>query len=174
MNRQEKDQQVNELTELFDGVQLVVLTKYAGLDVASMVALRTQLRGAQGGYRVVKNTLAKLALKDHEGSALNDFFAGPVGVAYTKEDAAATAKVVTKFAKDNPTLEITAGILPGGQVLDAKGIDALAKLPGKDELRAKLLGALSGVPRNFLGVLNATPRNFVGVLEARRAQLAGE
>ena len=63
MNRQEKDQQVNELTELFDGVQLVVLTKYAGLDVASMVALRTQLRGAQGGYRVVKNTLAKLALR---------------------------------------------------------------------------------------------------------------
>ena len=174
MNRQEKTQQVSELTELFDGAQLMVITEYIGMNVANMVEFRTKLRQTQGGYRIVKNTLAKLALKDAEGNALADQFKGPVGVAYTKEDAAATAKVVTEFAKEHPALEITAGLIAGGQLLDADAVDALGKLPSKDVLRAKLLGALSGVPRNFLGVLTAPSRDFVGVLEARRNQLAGE
>ena len=174
MNRQEKTQQVSELSELFDGVQLLVLTKYTGLNVANMVEFRSQLRETQGGYRIVKNTLAKLALKDADGEALSEQFTGPVGVAYTKEDAAATAKVVTEFAKEHPELEITAGLIAGGKILDAKEIEALGKLPGKDVLRAKLLGAMSGVSQNFVRVLTAPSRDLVGVLEARRAALAGE
>ena len=174
MNRQEKTQQVSELTELFDGAQLMVITEYSGMNVANMVEFRTKLRASQGGYRIVKNTLAKLALKDAEGNALADRFTGPVGVAYTKEDAAATAKVVTEFAKEHPELEITAGLIAGGSILDAKGIEALGKLPSKDVLRAKLLGAMSGVPQNFLGVLTAPSRDLVGVHSARRSALAGE
>jgi large subunit ribosomal protein L10 len=174
MNRQEKTQQVSELTELFDGAQLMVITEYIGMNVANMVELRTKLRQSQGGYRIVKNTLAKLALKDAEGNALADQFKGPVGVAYTKEDAAATAKVVTEFAKDHPELAITAGMLAGGTLIDAKGIEALGNLPSKDVLRAKLLGAMSGVPQNFLGVLTAPSRDLVGVLQARHDALANE
>ena len=174
MNRQEKTQQVSELSELFDGVQLLVLTKYTGLNVANMVEFRSQLRETQGGYRIVKNTLAKLALKDADGEALSEQFTGPVGVAYTKEDAAATAKVVTEFAKEHPELAITGGMIAGGKLIDAKGIEALGKLPSKDVLRAKLLGAMSGVPQNFLGVLTAPSRDFVGVLQARRDALASE
>jgi large subunit ribosomal protein L10 len=174
MNRQEKTQQVSELSELFDGVQLLILTEYSGLNVANMVDFRSKLRENQGGYRIVKNSLAKLALKDAEGEALSANFTGPVGVAYTREDAAATAKVVTEFAKEHPELEITAGLIAGGTVLDSKGIEALGRLPSKDVLRAKLLGAMSGVSQNFLRVLTAPSRDLVGVLEARRTALADE
>jgi len=174
MDRQQKTQQVNELSELFDGVQLLVLTEYSGMNVANMVALRSKLRESQGGYRIVKNTLAKLALKDVEGQALVSNFTGPVGVAYTKEDAAATAKVVAEFAKDHPELEITAGFLAGGTVLDPAAIEALGKLPSKDVLRAQLLGAMSGVSQNFLRVLTAPSRDLVGVLMARSKSLAAE
>ena len=174
MNRQQKTQQVSELSELFDGVQLLVLTEYTGMNVASMVEFRTKLRESQGGYRIVKNTLAKLALKDAEGEALAANFTGPVGVAYTKEDAAATAKVVTEFAKDHPELEITAGLIAGGTILDQAGIEALGKLPSKDVLRAKLLGAMSGVSQNFVRVLTAPSRDLVGVLMARSKALADE
>ena len=174
MNRQEKTEQVEELRNLFGGAQLAVLTKFDGLDVSAMVTLRSELRKVAAGYRVVKNTLAKIATKDTELEVLHPHFKGPVGVAFTGEDSAATAKVITQFAKDHPKLEIQAGLLVGGKILESKDIEALAKLPGKDQLRAMLLSALNAAPRNFLGVLTAAPRNFVGVLEARRRSLAGE
>ena len=174
MNRLEKTQQVDELKELFDSSQLMILTKVVGLDVASMVELRSELRKVSAGYRVVKNTLAKRANADSDRDKLDPYFVGPIGIAYAKEDPAATAKVVTKFAKAHPKLEIKAGLLTGGSLLDAAAVDALGKLPGKDQLRAMLLGAMAGVPRNFLSVCNAPARGLVGVLEARRRQLAGE
>ena len=174
MNRQEKTQQVSELAELFDGAQLLVLTDYSGVNVANMVEFRSKVRESQGGYRIVKNTLAKLALQDVEGASLIDGITGPVGVAYTREDAAATAKVITEFAKDHPEFEITAGLIAGGTMLDPEAVEALGKLPSKDVLRAKLLGAMSGVWQNFLRVLTAPSRDLVGVLEARRNALAGE
>lgn len=174
MNRLEKSQQVDELKELFGELQLLVLTKYSGLDVASMVELRSELRKVDGGYRVVKNTLAKLANAGTEREALDPHFTGPIGVAFAKDDPAATAKVLTTFVRSHPKMEIRAGILAGGQILDAAAVDALGKLPGRDQLRAMLLGALVGVPRNFLSVCTAAQRSLVGVLAARRKQLAGE
>lgn len=172
MNRQEKSQQVEALRELFDGAQLAILTHYTGLDVASMVELRSELRKNQAGYRVVKNTLAKWATADTELEALHAHFSGPVGVVVTKEDAAAAAKVVTKFAEGHPALKIKAGVLSGGTLLDADGIEQLAKLPGKDELRAQLLRTLNGVGEKLVRVLSAPSRDLVGVLEARRRELA--
>ncbi|MGM0574931.1 MAG: 50S ribosomal protein L10 [Myxococcota bacterium] len=174
MNRQEKSQQVDELRDLFDGAQLAILTHYAGLDVPSMVELRSELRKNQAGYRVVKNTLARWATADTELEVLHEHFEGPVGVVVAKEDAAAAAKVVTEFAKAHPALEIKAGVLTGGKVLDAEGIQQLARLPGKDELRAQLLSTLNGVASNLVRVLSAPGRDLVGVLEARRRELAGE
>lgn len=172
MNRLQKTQQVEELKELFGELQLMVLTKYSGLDVASMVELRTELRKVSGGYRVVKNTLAKLANADTERDKLDPFFKGPIGIAFSSADPAATAKVLTTFARMHPKMEIRAGLLAGGTMLDAAAVDALGKLPGKDQLRAMLLGTLTGVPRNFLGVCSAAARGLVGVLEARRKSLA--
>jgi large subunit ribosomal protein L10 len=174
MDRQQKSEQVEALRGVFGDTQLMVLTNFSGLNVESMVELRAKLRQAGSGYRVVKNTLARLALADTHETVSPDFFTGPVGVAYSNEEPSAAAKVVSDFIKDHPKLEVSVGFLADGKVIDASQIEALGKLPGKDQLRAQLLGTISGVPRNFLGVLNATPRNFVGVLEARRQSLEGE
>jgi large subunit ribosomal protein L10 len=171
MNRQEKVEQVDSIRELLDGCQLVVLAKYSGVDVANMFALRNQLREANGGFRVMKNSLAKLAVSGTGMEKLQPFFRGPVGVAYTSEDPAATAKVLVEFAKTHEPFEIRAGFLEGGNVLDDAGVVALSKLPGRDQLRGMLLGVLKGAPRNLVSVLAGVPRSFVGVLDARRRKL---
>ena len=174
MNRQEKTAQIEEIKELLDGTQFVVLTEYAGLDVESMVALRAELRKADSGYRVMKNTLAKLATADTDMAELAPYFRGPIGVCFTKGDPAVTAKVLVNFKKEHEKLELKAGYLAGGKVLDGAAIEALSKLPSMDQLRGMFLSTLVGVPRNFVSLMAAVPRNFVGVLEARRRDVAGE
>lgn len=174
MNRQEKSEEVGALNKLLDGAQLAVVADYAGLTVKSMVELRTELRKSQGRYRVVKNTLAKIATKDSGLVGLHKSLQGPVGIAYTKGDAAGTAKTVTAFAKAHPEFKIRGGVLGDGTVLDEKGLEALSNLPGKDQLRAMLLGTLMGVPTKLVGIFAAVPGGFVRVLAARKRQLAGE
>lgn len=174
MNRTEKEQKIDEIRGLLDGAQLVVLAKYAGLSVEKMVTLRRGLRQAGGHFRVMKNTLAKLATAQTDFENLHPSFVGPLGVAYTHTDPSAVAKVLVDFKKDNPLLELKAAALVGGKILDEVGIESLSKLPGRDQLRSQFVGVLMGVPRKFVGLLAAVPRDFVGVLEARRRQLAGE
>ena len=171
MNRMEKTQEVEDLKVLFGDAQLTVLTEYSGLDVAAMTSLRRTLRQVETGYRVVKNTLARLATAETDNEVLHPHFTGPLGVAFANEDPAAAAKALTEFAKDHDEFNIRAGVLSGGKILEVKEIEALAKLPGKDQLRAMLLGALSGAPRQFVTVLTAPSRDFVGVLAARQRQL---
>lgn len=174
MNRQEKSEEIGELKKLLDGAQLAVVADYAGLTVSKMVALRTELRKSSGHYRIVKNTLAKIATKETDLKGLHTSLKGPVGVVYTKGDVAGTAKAVTEFAKTNPEFKIRGGVMAGGVVVDAQGLEALASLPGKDQLRAMLLGTLMGVPRKVVTLFAAVPSGFVRVLDARRRQLAGE
>ena len=171
MNRVEKSEQVEDLKALFGDVQLMVLTKYIGLNVSEMTTLRRSLRQANAGIKVVKNTLARLATEGTDLEGLNEHFTGPIAVAYSKEDAAATAKAVSDFAKDHPKLEITTAYMPGGKLLGPSEVEALAKLPGKDQLRAKLLGAFQAVPRSLVTLLSAPQRDLVGVLSARSRQL---
>ncbi|TNF28885.1 MAG: 50S ribosomal protein L10 [Deltaproteobacteria bacterium] len=174
MNRQEKAEEIQRIQELLDGAQLVVLTEYSGLAVSEMVELRQELRKVTGRYRIVKNTLAKLATKDSDFGGLDKHFKGPIAMAFTTEDPAGVAKALMAFKKTHPKFKVTAGLLPGGSVLGENGVEALSTLPGKDQLRAMLLGTLAGVPRNFVSLMAAPARNFVGVLEARRRQLSGE
>jgi len=122
----------------------------------------------------VKNTLAKIATKDSGLVGHHKSLQGPVGIAYTKGDAAGTAKTVTAFAKAHPEFKIRGGVLGDGTVLDEKGLEALSNLPGKDQLRAMLLGTLMGVPTKLVGIFAAVPGGFVRVLAARKRQLAGE
>lgn len=171
MNRQEKSQEVESIRGLLDGAQLVVLTDYRGLSVPDMVALRGAVREARGSYRIMKNTLAKLATTGTELEPLHDHFEGPVGVALSDDSPVETAKALVDFQKDHEALEIKAGLLSGGEVLDAAGITALSKLPSRDQLRGKLVGVFVGVPRKFLGLLAAPTRNFVGILYARKQAL---
>jgi len=174
MNRQEKSEEIGALKKLLDGAQFAVVADYAGLTVKSMVELRSELRKSQGHYRVVKNTLAKIATGETDLKGLHAALKGPIGIVYTKGDAAGTAKTVTTFAKAHPEFKIRAGVLAGGTVLDEKGVEALSNLPGKDQLRAMLLGTLMGVPQKLVGIFAAVPGGFVRVLDARRRQLAGE
>ena len=174
MNRQEKSEEIGTLRSLLDGAQIAVVAEYAGLTVESMVGFRNELRKSQGHFRVVKNTLAKLAIGESELAGLSGSLSGPVGIAYTKGDAAGAAKAVTEFAKANPAFKIRGGVLAGGGVLNEQGIEALSNLPGKDVLRAMVLGTLMGVPRKLVGIFAAVPGGFVRVLEARRRELAGE
>ena len=174
MNRQEKSEEIGELKKLLDGAQLAVVADYAGLTVAKMVSFRNELRKSSGRYRIVKNSLAKLATEETDLKGLHADLKGPVGVVYTKGDVAGTAKAVTEFAKTNPEFKIRGGVMAGGVVVDAQGLEALANLPGKDQLRAMLLGAFSGVPRKLVSLFAAVPSGFVRVLDARRRQLAGE
>lgn len=172
MNRQDKAAEVESIRGLLAGAQIVVLTEYAGLDVEAMKTLRSTLREAQGGYRVMKNTLARIATAgnpDLEG--LQAHFSGPIGVAYSSDDPAATAKALMDFKKTHDALQLKVAALQGGTLLDVAGIEALSKLPTRDELRGQLLSVLNAVPRKFVRLLATPSRNFVGVLAARVREL---
>ena len=169
MNRQDKAAVVEELRESLDNVSAVVLTEYRGLDVPSVVELRQKLRESGVHYRVVKNTLAKLAIEGTDKEYLSEHLQGPIAIAWS-DDAVAPAKVLCGFAKDHEGLTIKAGYLSGNPV-DVDGLNALALLPGKDELRSKLLSVFMGSGTKLVTVLTQVPRNFLSVLKQREEQL---
>jgi len=151
------------------GSNAVVLTDYRGMTVQDMFALRRQCREAGVTYRVIKNTLAKLAIAGTDYEVLSDAFEGPVGIAYS-EDALAPAKVLANFIKECEHLTLRLGYLDGNVMSDTD-ITRLSKLPGKDELRAQLLSVFNATASKFVGVLSALPRDFLGVLTARKDAL---
>lgn len=174
MNRQEKTEEVAKIQELLKDARLVVVTEYAGLDVASMVTLRSELRKVGANLRVVKNTLLKIATEDSDVKGLHSHLNGPVAIAIAQDDAPTVAKILVDFKKKHDKLQLKAAYIGAGNVVGVDGINTLSKLPSRDELRAMFLSTLLGVPRKLVGTLAAVPRDFVGVLEARRRQLAGE
>lgn len=169
MNRQQKEQAVSELREDLEGVAVVVVTDYCGLDVSKIVELRRQLRAASVDYRVVKNTLAKLAIEGTDKEFLSDHLQGPVALAWSTDDPVAPAKVLSEFIKENEELEIKAGYLSGKE-LDLSGIKALADLPSKDELRAKFLSVLNGPAQKFVTITSQVPKNFLLVIKQKSEQ----
>jgi len=164
MSRAQKEAEVQELGERFANDELVVLTHYSGLSVEELSTLRTELRKEGASFKVTKNALAKIAIKDTQFEALNDMFFGPTGVA-TSKDPVAAAKVAHKFAKDHDKLVILGGAL-GELVLDAKAVEALAKLPSLDELRAKIIGLVQAPATKLAGLMQAPARELVGVTKA--------
>ena len=164
MSRAQKQTEIEALNQRFANDELVVLTHYSGLTVKEMSDLRSQLRTEGATFKVTKNTLAKLAVKGTKFEGIADMFTGPTGVA-TSVDSVAAAKAAYNFAKKNDKLVILGGAL-GSQILDAKGIEALAKLPSLDEVRSKLVGLLVAAPTKLAGLLQAPARDLVGVTKA--------
>lgn len=172
MNRESKTAVVDRLRTALADVPAVIVADFKGMDVASATELRSQLRKAEIHYEVVKNTLARRAVSGTNMENLEAYFKGNTAIAFHEEDPAAPAKVLTDFAKDNDNLVLKGGWLDG-KLLDEAGITTLSKLPGKDELRSKLLSVFNGVPTKLVRTLIAGPTTFVQVLQARQQQLEG-
>jgi large subunit ribosomal protein L10 len=163
MERAQKSEAIETLKGVFANAGAVVVTHYMGMTVFQMEELRHRLRGEGATLQVVKNTLAQKALVD-AGADAHDLFKGPVAIAYGP-DAVSAAKVATQYAKENEKFSIIGGLM-GAQVLDATGIDTLAKLPSLDELRGKIVGLLQAPATKIAAVLQAPGGQLARVLNA--------
>lgn len=168
MDRIEKKQTKEAMNTAFSSANTFLITHYMGLSVEEITNLRRRLSQLGGNFRVTKNSLAKLALKDTQYESLSDKFVGPTAVAYS-DDPVAAAKGVVEFAKENDKLVIIAGAI-GDKQLDAEEIKALAKLPSLDELRAKIIGMISTPATRIAGVVQAPGGQIARVLNARSQQ----
>jgi large subunit ribosomal protein L10 len=172
LTRTEKATELEQLEGAFKGADSAILLDYKGLDVPQVTELRRQVRAAKGSYRVVKNTLAKRALKGTQFEVLGQFFQGTTAIAYTGTDPVALAKTLTTFAKTAPSLTIKAAVVQG-RAIQAAEVTDLANLPGKPELYAKLLFLLNAPMVRLVTVLNAAPQALLNVLsqaEKKQAQ----
>ncbi len=170
MNRTEKEQFVAELRAELLEAKSVILGCHQGIPVNKVNELRVAFSKQGVKYRVVKNTLACLALEGTGMEALAPYFVGPIALAFSTTDAIAPAKVLKDYVKTADKYIVHAGYMDG-DVFDAKGVDALAAMPSKEELRAQFLGVLQAVPSKFLRTLNAAPQQFLMVLKAREEKL---
>lgn len=162
----EKVDQLTFLKDAFKNVQAAVLTSVQGLTVAQVSDLRRRLHDAGVHYRVVKNTLAKKAVKGTPLEVVAQDFKQVTAVAWSDTDPVAPAKVIIGFKKDQEKFQVKSGF-QGGLRLDPQGVDALSKMPSLDELRGQLLGVINAVPAKLLAQVNAPAQHIVGVLQAK-------
>ena len=165
VTRADKVIEFEQLEKAFRGSDSAILVDYKGMNVPQVTELRRQLRSAKAGYKVVKNTVAKRALKGTSLEVLEKYFEGATAVAYTATDPVALAKALTTFGKTAPTLQIKAAVVQGRAVKPSEVAD-LAALPGKPELYAQLLSVMQGPMVQVVTVLSATSRSLMTLLTA--------
>ena len=170
MDRAEKPVLVAELNRTFNETSVVVVTRNLGLTVAQSTALRTKMRDAGATYRVSKNSLARIAVKDTSYAALSDLLVGPTALS-TSADPVAPAKVLVEFAKTNDKLEIVGGAM-GATLLDVAGVKSLATLPSLDELRGKIVGLIQAPATKLAQLANAPAAQLARVFGAYGAKEA--
>ena len=170
MDRSQKAESVAQLNAVFNEVGLVVVTRNLGLSVAQSTDLRAKMRDAGASFKVAKNRLAKLALKDTDYAGIEEYLTGPTALAYSTDPVAA-AKAAVDFAKTTDRLEIVGGSM-GSQVLDANGIKALASMPSLDELRGTIVGLLNAPATKVVRVISEPAAKLARVFGAYGAKEA--
>lgn len=168
LNREEKAVVIEEVSAELAKAQSVIIAEYRGLDVAAVTVLRKQARESGVYLRVLKNTLVRRAVAGTPFEVLSSRMSGPLMYAIS-EDPVSAAKVLASFAKTNDKLVITGGALPDN-ALDTEGVKALATMPTRDELLAKLMGTMQAPITQFVRTLNEVPTKFVRGLAAVRDQ----
>lgn len=170
--KDEKVQIVQELHNKFARARLAVVAEYAGLQVEALREIRNKLRGVGGEFKVVKNTLAKLAVPGTSLDGIRDHFRGPIAVIIGYDDPVVATKVLKEFAEREEKLKIKVGVLEG-QLLDRQALRTVAGLPSREYLRANLVQRLYSPMANLVGGLSGVIRKFVFVLDAVKEKKAG-
>lgn len=170
MNRTEKEEVIGELHAKMAKARAAIVAEPRGLDVETVTALRKKLRDAKIEYRVVKNTLAARAAKGTPVEVVADKFVGPTAIVMSYDDVVAPAKLLVEFMKDRENFAIRGAVVEG-KLVDATGVQALAKMPGINELRASIVGVINQ-PATMLARIIGTPaQQLARVLGARKEQL---
>jgi large subunit ribosomal protein L10 len=172
MDRTQKEQTLGEIKEAFANVASIVVADYRGIRVPVVTTMREDFRKAGCHYRVLKNSLVKIAVKGSRLEPLSTLMVGTTAVIWSHEVPQSPAQVALKWAKDEPKFVIRGGFFEG-QLLDPAGVDALARMPGKNEIRASMLMSVLAAPQSFVAQLVAGPQNFAYLLDARKRQLEG-
>jgi large subunit ribosomal protein L10 len=170
LNRTDKEAVIAELHAKMARSRAAIVAEPRGLDVETVTALRKKLRDAKVEYRVVKNTLAARAAKGTPVEVVADKFVGPTALVMSYDDVVAPAKLLTEFMKDRDNFAIRGAVVEGALV-DAKGVAALAKLPGLNELRAQILGMLTQPATKLARIIGTPAQQLARVLGARKEQL---
>jgi len=164
VNRSGKAVIIEAVKARADKASFAVITDFKGMTVEELTNLRVSLRKAGGEYLVVKNTLARIALTDGTHDAIKDKFHDNCGVAFGFDDPVAVAKALSDFAKQSKLFELRCASLDG-KPMNAAQIDALAKLPGREQLLGQLLGTMNAVPTNFVSLFANMVRGLLYALK---------
>ena len=164
-----KQDKVSLIKEKIDKAQVAIVTEYKGYSVEEITNLRRALQKEDGDYMVTKNTLAKIAVKDTPYEVLTETFKGPIAIAFGFEDQVAPAKALSKFIKDTKKGEIIAAAMDG-KFMSAEEAKALATLPSKEEIYAKMLGCVNSPATGIVGSINAVMASLTRAVAAVRDQ----
>ena len=167
INKEQKRNYISEMTAQFDKSEAVLVTHYQGLNVKQLDDLRKQMREHGIQFKITKNRITKLALEKTKCKDLANLFTGPTAVALSK-DAISSAKILTKFSKENNNLKILGGIM-GKEILDVAGVANIATLPTLDEARAKIIGILSSPAQKIVSILLA-PASKIAILALEKSK----
>ena len=167
MNKDQKKSYIAEMTAQFENSEAVVVTHYQGLTVKQLDELRATMRTHGIQFKVTKNRITKLALEKSKCKNLSNLFTGPTAVALSN-DAIISAKILTKFSKENVNLKILGGIM-GKDILDAAGVANVATLPTLDEARAKIVGILKAPAQKIASILLA-PATKIAILALEKSK----
>ena len=162
--KSEKKKDLEALKKQFEQAQHIFVTGYEKLTVQQDFELRKTIRGAGGGYKVIKNNLAEKAAEGTPAQELMKNLAGMTSLAYTSKDPVALAKALTTYAKTNPSFTFKAGIVEG-RVIDIRSIQELANMPSKEGLIAKVMWLINSPAQRLAGSLNGVARNLAAVLD---------